>query len=80
MLLLQRRGDPYVVKVFVLLLQRRGDPYVVKVFVDIAGSSHVQAKSQEFKVMQSLNHRNIVKFYAMDKEVRLIIYRFIKAI
>ena len=73
------RGMPIWSKkthVAVLLLQRRGDPYVVKVFFDIAGSSNVPAKTQEFKIMQGFDHKNLVKFFAMEPEVRITDHDF----
>jgi len=52
-------------------VQRRGELVACKVFRSDVSAREEVARQREFKVMTELKHENIVKFIAVEQEVRL---------
>ena len=51
-------------------VQRRGDPCAAKLFLAAETASKVRVKQNEIEFMRMLNHRNIVRFFAIEEEVQ----------
>lgn len=49
--------------------QKTGDLYAVKVFNSISFLRPVDVQMREFEVLKKLNHKNIVKLFAIEEEV-----------
>lgn len=54
---------------FVCFQQKTGDLYAVKVFNSISFLRPVDVQMREFEVLKKLNHKNIVKLFAIEEEV-----------
>lgn len=50
--------------------KRRGDACAAKIFLAAATANKVRVKQNEIEFMQMLNHRNIVRFFAIEEESR----------
>jgi len=59
------------VSVCVCLYQRRGDACAAKIFLAAETANKVRVKQNEIDFMRMLNHPNIVRFFAIEEEVRL---------
>lgn len=53
------------------IFQKTGDLYAVKVFNNISFLRPVDVQMREFEVLKKLNHKNIVKLFAIEEEVRI---------
>lgn len=53
-------------------IQRLGDVCAVKVFADSSRKVQVQIKERELEIIRKLQHPNIVRFLAMEEEVRVV--------
>ncbi len=51
-------------------LQKTGDLYAVKVFNNLSFLRPLDVQLREFEVLKKLNHKNIVKLFAVEEEVR----------
>ncbi|TRZ18997.1 hypothetical protein HGM15179_008129 [Zosterops borbonicus] len=50
------------------IIQKTGDLYAVKVFNSISFLRPVDVQMREFEVLKKLNHKNIVKLFAIEEE------------
>lgn len=50
-------------------LQKTGDLYAVKVFNNLSFLRPLDVQMREFEVLKKLNHKNIVKLFAVEEEV-----------
>lgn len=50
-------------------MQKTGDLYAVKVFNNFSFLRPVDVQMREFEVLKKLNHKNIVKLFAIEEEV-----------
>uniref|UniRef100_A0A803TDA4 Serine/threonine-protein kinase TBK1 n=1 Tax=Anolis carolinensis TaxID=28377 RepID=A0A803TDA4_ANOCA len=56
-------------KIFsIFVLQKTGDLYAVKVFNNFSFLRPVDVQMREFEVLKKLNHKNIVKLFAIEEE------------
>lgn len=51
--------------------QKTGDLYAVKVFNNLSFLRPLDVQMREFEVLKKLNHKNIVKLFAVEEEVRV---------
>lgn len=58
--------DPVAI---VVSLQKTGDLYAVKVFNNLSFLRPLDVQMREFEVLKKLNHKNIVKLFAVEEEV-----------
>lgn len=49
--------------------QKTGDLYAVKVFNNLSFLRPLDVQMREFEVLKKLNHKNIVKLFAVEEEV-----------
>ena len=59
------------------MYQRRGDACAAKIFSAAATANKVRVKQNEIDFMRMLNHTNIVRFFAIEEEVRLAVVCYI---
>lgn len=52
-----------------ILCQKTGDLYAVKVFNNLSFLRPLDVQMREFEVLKKLNHKNIVKLFAVEEEV-----------
>lgn len=52
-----------------ILWQKTGDLYAVKVFNNLSFLRPLDVQMREFEVLKKLNHKNIVKLFAVEEEV-----------
>ena len=50
-------------------MQKTGDLYAVKVFNNLSFLRPLDVQMREFEVLKKLNHKNIVKLFAVEEEV-----------
>lgn len=50
-------------------VQKTGDLYAVKVFNNLSFLRPLDVQMREFEVLKKLNHKNIVKLFAVEEEV-----------
>lgn len=53
----------------IFVLQKTGDLYAVKVFNNFSFLRPIDVQMREFEVLKKLNHKNIVKLFAIEEEV-----------
>lgn len=51
------------------MCQKTGDLYAVKVFNNLSFLRPLDVQMREFEVLKKLNHKNIVKLFAVEEEV-----------
>ncbi|KTG39550.1 hypothetical protein cypCar_00039390 [Cyprinus carpio] len=51
-------------------VSKTGDLYAVKVFNNLSFLRPLDVQMREFEVLKKLNHKNIVKLFAVEEEVR----------
>lgn len=51
------------------MFQKTGDLYAVKVFNNLSFLRPLDVQMREFEVLKKLNHKNIVKLFAVEEEV-----------
>lgn len=56
---------------FSYCLQKTGDLFAVKVFNNISFLRPLDVQMREYDVLTKLNHKNIVKLFAVEEEVRV---------
>lgn len=54
---------------YVCFGQKTGDLYAVKVFNNLSFLRPLDVQMREFEVLKKLNHKNIVKLFAVEEEV-----------
>lgn len=52
-----------------VMFQKTGDLYAVKVFNNLSFLRPLDVQMREFEVLKKLNHKNIVKLFAVEEEV-----------
>ena len=55
--------------------QRKGDPCAAKIFTAAETVSKVRVKQNEIEFMRMLDHTNIVRFFAIEEDVRYVTLR-----